>query len=114
MMKMTKFLKLLESSDKFRKTVSEKYMEVSILVLFLWKTCKGAHSNHIRLKNWRKTQKMMNITKFPKYLEYQGIFWETFSLKYIKAYVISSMFLGYQTPKLTYTLFSQQNINFHK
>ena len=39
------------------KTFSSKYTEVIILVLFLWKTYIGAHSNH-RKKNRRKPPKM--------------------------------------------------------
>ena len=47
--KMTQFLKYLESAGKFR-SFSGKYVEVYIVVLILWKTHKGAHSNHIRQK----------------------------------------------------------------
>ena len=66
MMKMIKFLKFLESSVKFKKTFSEKYMEVYVLVLLLWKTCKGTHSNHIRLKKMKKNAKNDDDYQIPK------------------------------------------------
>ena len=52
--KMTKFLQYLESSGKFRKKFSAKYIEVYILVLILWKTNRGVHSATLDKKNWGK------------------------------------------------------------
>ena len=39
------------------KRFSGKHVEVYISVLILWKTHKGAHSNHIRQKNSTKPHK---------------------------------------------------------
>ena len=78
--KMTQFLKYLESAGKFR-SFSGKYVEVYIVVLILWKTHKGAHSNHIRQKKfkkppqiWRKLPNFRNIWSIKAY------FGKTFSL----------------------------------
>ena len=46
------------------------------MVLILSETYKGAWYSHIRQKKCRKPPKMMKITKFLEYLEYQGIFWK--------------------------------------
>ena len=77
------------------KSFSRKYVEVYILVLILWKTHKGAHSNHIRQKKFKKTlQKWWKLSNFHNIWNIKAYFGKTFSLKYIKVYMIRKTILS--------------------
>ena len=72
-----------------------KYVEVYISVLILWKTHKGAHSNHIRQKKFKKTlQKWWKLSNFHNIWNIKAYFGKTFSLKYIKVYMIRKTILS--------------------
>ena len=71
------------------KCFTARYVEVYIWVLILWKTHKGAHSNHIRQTKLKKTpQKWRKLANLRNIWNIKGYFGKTFSLKSTKIYMI--------------------------
>ena len=98
MKKWPNFCNIWNLLANLEKSFSGKYVEVYISVLILWKTHKGAYSNHIRQKKiqenppkkWGKLPNFCNIWNIKAY------FGKTFSLKYTKVYIIrKTILLGF-------------------
>ena len=95
MKKWSNFCNIWNLLANLEKIFSGKYVEVYILVLILWKTHKGAHSNHIRQKKFKKTlQKWWKLSNFHNIWNIKAYFGKTFSLKYIKVYMIRKTILS--------------------
>ena len=95
MKKWPNFCNIWNLLANLEKSFSGKYVEVYILVLILWKTHKGAHSNHIRQKKFKKTlQKWWKLSNFHNIWNIKAYFGKTFSLKYIKVYMIRKTILS--------------------
>ena len=95
MKKWPNFCNIWNLLANLEKSFSGKYVEVYILVLILWKTHKGAHSNHIRQKKFKKTlQKWWKLSNFHNIWNIKAYFGKTFSLKYIKVYIIRKTILS--------------------
>ena len=95
MKKWPNFCNIWNLLANLEKSFSGKYVEVYISVLILWKTHKGAHSNHIRQKKFKKTlQKWWKLSNFHNIWNIKAYFGKTFSLKYIKVYMIRKTILS--------------------
>ena len=95
MKKWPNFCNIWNLLANLEKRFSGKYVEVYILVLILWKTHKGAHSNHIRQKKLKKIPpKWWKLPNFHNIWNIKAYFWKTFSLKYIKVYMIRKTILS--------------------
>ena len=95
MKKWCNFCNIWNLLANLEKSFSGKYIEVYTSVLILWKTHKGAHSNHIRQKKFKKTlQKWWKLSNFHNIWNIKAYFGKTFSLKYIKVYMIRKTILS--------------------
>ena len=95
MKKWPNFCNIWNLLANLEKSFSGKYVEVYISVLILWKTRKRVHSNHIRQKNFKKTPpKWRKLPNFRNIRNIKAYFGETFSVKYIKVYMIRKIILS--------------------
>ena len=93
MKKWPNFCNIWNLLANLEKSFSGKYVEVYISIL--WKTHKGAHSNHIRQKEFKKkTPKWWKLPNFGYIWNIKAYFGKTFSLKYIKVYMIRKTILS--------------------
>ena len=104
MKKWPNFCNIWNLQANLGKDFSAKHIQVYIywffdilIILILWETNRGVHSNHIRQKKFKKTSlKWQKLPNFRNIWKIKAYFGKTFSLKYIKVYIIrKTILLGF-------------------